>query len=69
MDFGQGAAKISEVKVGGPKKYLPTQPATGAQVRTGLTSRYFFRPPTLTFDVFKHGKTDFSSFFEFSVGG
>ena len=23
IDFGQGAAKISEVKVGGRKKYLP----------------------------------------------
>ena len=25
IDFGQGAAKISEVKVGGKKKYMPCQ--------------------------------------------
>ena len=31
IDFGQGAAKISEVKVGGQKKYLPThQPTVGS---------------------------------------
>ena len=31
-DFVQGAATISEVKFGGRKKYLPTQPARGASV-------------------------------------
>ena len=30
--FGQGAAKISEHKVGGQKKYLLTQPDPGALV-------------------------------------
>ena len=30
IDFGQGAAKISEVKVGGRKKYLPTRLTAGA---------------------------------------
>ena len=29
IDFGQGAAKISEVKVGRRKKYLPTRPTVG----------------------------------------
>jgi len=51
-DFGQGAAKISKVKVGGRKKYLPTQPTQGASVRTRLVGRYFFQPPTLTSDIF-----------------
>ena len=27
IDFGQGAAKISEVKFGGQKKFLPISPA------------------------------------------
>ena len=27
IDFGQGATKISEVKVGGGRKYLLTQPS------------------------------------------
>ena len=41
IDFGQKAAKISEVKAGGRKKYLPTLPAMGAKVGTGLIGRYF----------------------------
>ena len=32
IDFDKGAAKISEVKVGGLKKYLPTWPVPGASV-------------------------------------
>ena len=32
IDFGQGAAKIPEVKVGVQKKYLPTQLTPGAWV-------------------------------------
>ena len=42
IDFGQGAAKISEVKVGVRKKYLPTWLTRGARVRAGLIGRYFF---------------------------
>ena len=42
IDFGQGAAKLSEVKVGGRKKYLPTRLAQGTRVQTGLIGRYFF---------------------------
>ena len=48
--FGQGAAKISEVKVGGQKKYQPTQPTPGASVRTELVVKYFFS--TSNFDLF-----------------
>ena len=51
-DFGQGAAKIPEVKVGVPKKYLPTRLTPGTRVRTGLIGRYFSRTPTLTFGIF-----------------
>ena len=52
IHFDLGAAKISEVKVGGQKKYLPS-----GRVRThargiGRVGRYFFRPPTLTSDIF-----------------
>ena len=32
IDFGLGDAKISEVKVGVGKKYLPTQPTPGAWI-------------------------------------
>ena len=52
MDFGQGAAKISEVKVGVRKK---SARAAGPQVhwsRIGHIGRYFFQPPTLTSDIF-----------------
>ena len=42
IDFGQEAAKISEVKVGVRKKYLPTQSTAGAWVRTRPLGRYFF---------------------------
>ena len=37
FDFDEGAAKISKVKVGGGKKYLPTRPTLDASVRTGLS--------------------------------
>ena len=42
IQFGQGAAKISEVKVRGRKNYLPTQPTPGAWVRTGLSWQILF---------------------------
>ena len=32
IDFGQGAAKILEVKIGVRKKYLPTRLTPGARV-------------------------------------
>ena len=35
IDFDQGAAKISEVKVGVRKKYLPTRPTPDAWIRKG----------------------------------
>ena len=52
MDFDQGAAKMSEVKVGGRKKNLPTRLTRGAWPRTGPIGRYFFRTPTLTYGNF-----------------
>ena len=52
IDFGQGAAKISEVKVGVWKKYLPTRLTPVTRVWAGLIGRYFFWPPTLTSDIF-----------------
>ena len=52
MDFGQGAAKISEVKVGGQKKYLPSSRVRTHAPAVGRVGRYFFRPPTLTSDIF-----------------
>ena len=51
IDFGQGAAEISEVKVGGQKKYLPTRRIRDRCAHTqGRTGRFFFQPP-LTFDI------------------
>ena len=52
IDFGQGAVKISDVKVGGRKKYLPTQPPWVHRSRTQQVGRYFFQPLTLTSDIF-----------------
>ena len=52
IDFGQGTAKMSEVKAGVRKKYLPTRLTPGAWVRTGQIGRYFFRTPTLTYGIF-----------------
>ena len=52
IDFGQGPAKISEVKVGRRKKYLPTRPTPRRWVRTRLIGGYFFRSPTLISDIF-----------------
>ena len=52
IDFGQGAAKISEVKVGGRKKYLPSGRVRTRAPAVGRVGRYFFRPPTLTSDIF-----------------
>ena len=39
IDFGPGVAKVSEVKVGGQQKNLPTQSAPGTSVHTGLCSK------------------------------
>ena len=52
IDFGQGDAKIPEVKAGVGKKYLPTRLTLGTWVRTGLIGRYFFQTPTLTSGIF-----------------
>ena len=52
IDFGQGAAKIPEVKVGVWKKYLPSWLTSGAWARTGQIGKYFFLPPTLKSDIF-----------------
>ena len=49
IDFGQGAAKISKVKVGGRKKYLLTWPTPGAFVRTEMNQQFFFS--TSKFDL------------------
>ena len=46
--FGQGVAKISEVKVGGKKISW----AQAHRYQTGLRGKFFFRPPNLTFDIF-----------------
>ena len=35
IDFGNGDAKKSEVKVGGPKKCLPTQLTLGVRFKPG----------------------------------
>ena len=69
IDFGQGAAKISEVKVGGRKTYQPTRLAPRTQVRTGQLGRYFFGPPTLTSDIFAapRSKSMFSTSFKRSI--
>ena len=52
IDFGQEAAKISEVKVGGRKKYLPSGRVRTSAPAVGCVGRYFFRSPTLTSDIF-----------------
>ena len=52
IDFGQEAAKIQEVKIGGKKKYLPISPARTQAPGVGRVGRYFFRTPTLTSDIF-----------------
>ena len=52
IDFGQGAAKIPEVKSGVRKKYLPTWLTLGTRVRTGPLGRYFFQTLTLTSGIF-----------------
>ena len=52
IDFGQGAAKISEVKVGGQKKYLPTQPGSNRCALGQPSQQIFFLSPTLTSDIF-----------------
>ena len=49
IDFGQGAAKISEVKVGGRKKYLPTRPVPDHCTRGQLCRQIFFA--TSNFDL------------------
>ena len=69
IDFGQGAAKISEFKVGGQKKYLPSSRVRTHAHAVGRVGRYFFRPPTLTSDIFaaSRPKSRFSTSFERSI--
>ena len=52
FDFGQGAAKISKVKVGGRKKYLPTRPGSNNCAWGQPSWQIFIQAPTLTFDIF-----------------
>ena len=42
IDFGQRAAKISQVKVGGQKKYLPSGRVRTHVHAVGCVGRYFF---------------------------
>ena len=42
IDFGQEAAKIQEVKVGGQKKYLPIGPVRTHRPGVSRVGRYFF---------------------------
>ena len=68
IDFGQGAAKISEVKVGGQKN-LPISPARTRAPGVGRVGRYFFRTTSLTSDIFAAPwpKSMFSTSFERST--
>ena len=54
IDFGQGAAKISEVKVGGQRKYISADQPGSNPLRPGSAelADIFFQPPTLTSDIF-----------------
>ena len=52
IDFGQGAAKIPEVKVGDWKKYLPISPVRTIEPGVSRDGRYFFQTPTLTSGIF-----------------
>ena len=69
IDFGQGAAKISEVKVGVQKKYLPNCLVRTHRSRVSRVSRYFFWTPTLTSGIFAAPwpKSIFSTTFERST--
>ena len=42
IDFGQGGAKISDVKVGGRKKYLPSSQVQTHAPAVGCVGRFFF---------------------------
>ena len=67
-DFDQGAVGISEVKVRGGKEHLPTQPSLNQCAWGRLSGQIFFRPPTLTFDIFEapKPKSMFSTSFKIS---
>ena len=52
IDFGQEAAKKSEVKVGGQKEYLPSGRVRTHAPWVGRMGRYFYLPPTLTSNIF-----------------
>ena len=52
IHFGQGAAKISEVKVGGRKKICQVSRAQGVADSNLAESVIFFRPLLLTSDIF-----------------
>ena len=49
IDFGQGATKISEVKVGGKKNFSPTQLAPGVAVSNQASRQIFFS--TSNYDI------------------
>ena len=69
INFGLGAAKISEVKVVGRKKHLRISPVQIHVPGVGRVGRYFFQPPTLTSDIFAAPwpKSMFSTSFERSI--
>ena len=51
-DFGQGAAKISEVKVGGRKKITNSAQFEPMLLESAELADIFFLPLTLTTDIF-----------------
>ena len=69
IDFGQGAAKISEFKVGVWKKYLPISLVRAHAPGVSRVGRYFFRTQTLTSNIFAFPwlKSIFSTSFERSI--
>ena len=52
FNFGQGAVKISKVKVGGQKEIADSAGFETDAPGTGRVGRYFFGPPTLTSNIF-----------------
>ena len=47
IDFGQEAAKVQQVKIGGQKDICPS-----ALFKVGQVGRYSFQPPIFTSDTF-----------------
>ena len=52
IEFDKGAAKISEVKGGVRKRYLPISPVRTHVPGVSRVGRYFFRTPDLTSGIF-----------------